>query len=380
MSDPVLETWLKETAATRARLGLTRQLTPRSPADDVLDLASNDYLGMSRDPSVIEASIEAVRTWGTGATGSRLVTGTTELHTQLEQELAAFTGAEAALVFATGYAANLAVITALGGAGTLVVSDAGNHASLIDGCRLARGRIVVTPSRDVDAVRNALADRTEQRALVVTDAVFSVDGEPAPLSDLAAACADHAATLVVDEAHALGVAGPGGRGLVAELCVPGDVDVIRTITLSKALGAQGGAVLASAGVIAHLIDTARTFIFDTGLAPASVAAALQALRLLRTRPELAVAVREHAVALARGLELPDPAAAIVGLPVADPGVAVAAARRCSALGVRVGCFRPPSVPDHNSRLRLAARAELSADEVAHAVQTVRTAVAAAAAA
>lgn len=378
MSAAFLGEWLRETAAVRAGQGLTRQLVPRSPADDVLDLAGNDYLGLARDPSVIEAATVAAITWGTGATGSRLVTGTTELHVRLEHELADFTGAGAALVFASGYAANLAVVTALGGEGTLIVSDAGNHASLIDGCRLARGQVVVTPHRDVTAVRSALASRTEPRALVVTDAVFSVDGEPAPLTDLAAVCAEYTATLVVDEAHALGVAGPGGRGLVAAADLHGDVNVIRTITLSKSLGAQGGAVLATPEVIDHLVDTARTFIFDTGLAPSSVGAALAALRVLRARPELADVAHANAAELARGLDLPVPAAAIVGLPIADPHVAVNAARRCASLGVRVGCFRPPSVPDGYSRLRMAARATLTTDDIDRAVRTVLASVVAAA--
>jgi 8-amino-7-oxononanoate synthase len=376
--DSPLHVWLAQTAVARAQQGLTRQLLARPAVDDVLDLAGNDYLGLSREPTVVEAAIDAVRTWGTGATGSRLVTGTTQLHAELERELAAFTGAGDALVFATGYAANLAVVTALGGEGTLVVSDAGNHASLIDGCRLARGRVVVTPHCDVSAVRDALATRTEPRALVVTDAVFSVDGDAAPLADLAEVCATHGGTLVVDEAHALGVVGPGGRGLVVAEGLAPSVDVIRTVTLSKALGAQGGAVLATPDVVTHLVDTARTFIFDTGLAPASVAAALQALRVLRTRPELARIVRERASALARGLDRPEPAAAIVAVPVPDPRLAVTAGRRCASQGVRVGCFRPPSVPDGYSRLRLAARATLTADQVQYVVQTVRAAIAAAA--
>jgi 8-amino-7-oxononanoate synthase len=373
-----LHDWLAQTAIARAQQGLTRELVARPPVDDVLDLAGNDYLGLSREPTVVEAAVDAVRTWGTGATGSRLVTGTTQLHAELEQELAAFTGASEALVFATGYAANLAVVTALGGEGTLLVSDAGNHASLIDGARLARGRVVVTPHRDVSAVCDALAARTEPRALVVTDAVFSVDGDAAPLADLADVCATYGATLVVDEAHALGVVGPGGAGLVAAERLERNVDVIRTVTLSKALGAQGGAVLATPDVVAHLVDTARTFIFDTGLAPSSVAAAIQALRVLRARPELAETVREHASALARGLDRPEPAAAIVGVPVADPRLAVVAMRRCAALGVRLGCFRPPSVPDRCSRLRIAARATLTAAQVQYVVQTVRAAVATAA--
>jgi 8-amino-7-oxononanoate synthase len=363
--------WLEETAKIRGERDLTRQIVARTAEDGLLNLASNDYLGLSRDPSVVEAAITAVRTWGAGATGSRLVTGTTDLHVELECELAEFTGAEAALVFASGYAANIAVVTSLGTERTLVVSDAGNHASLIDGCRLAAGRVVVTPHRDVAAVRDALAHRRESRAMVVTDAIFSVDGEPAPLAELANACADYDAALVVDEAHALGVVGPGGRGLVADMAVRGDIDLIRTVTLSKALGSQGGAVLASRQVIDHLVDTARTFVFDTGLAPAAVGAAVQALRLLRAQPQLPDRAVVAAAMLARALDIPAPAAAIVSLRVAQPGRALAAARHCAARGVRVGCLRPPTVPDDRSRLRMAASATLTIADIDLAATTVR---------
>lgn len=374
MNESPLDAWLRARADDRARDGLHRELHARRPADDVIDLAGNDYLGLSRDPSVVAAAVAAVQTWGCGATGSRLVTGTTELHAALDRELAAFAGAGAALVFASGYAANLGVITALADAGTLVVSDAGNHASLIDGCRLARGYVVVTPHCDVEAVERALAQRTQPRALVVTDGVFSVDGETAPVAALYDACRRHGATLVVDEAHSFGVVGPGGRGVVAAAGLAAHSDVIRTVTLSKALGAQGGAVLATPAAVAHLVDSARTFIFDTGLAPASAGAALRALRIVESRPALPAAARHNAAVLAAALDLPEPAASILSVPIADPMLAVETARRCAEAGVRVGCFRPPSVPDGRSRLRMAARADLSADDVARAASVVATAV------
>jgi 8-amino-7-oxononanoate synthase len=374
MSDSPLDGWLAAQADDRARQGLHRELRPRAPADDVIDLAGNDYLGLSRDPSVVAAAVAAVQTWGCGATGSRLVTGTTELHAALDRKLAAFAGASDALVFASGYAANLGVLTALADAGTLVVSDAGNHASLVDGCRLARGQVVVTPHRDVAAVERALAERSQPRALVVTDAVFSVDGEAAPIADLYDVCRRHRATLVVDEAHSFGVVGADGRGLVADAGLAGQPDVVRTVTLSKALGAQGGAVLATPAVIAHLVDSARSFIFDTGLAPASAGAALQALRVIESRPALPAAARHNASLLAAALGLPAPAATIVSVPIDDPLVAVETAQRCAEAGVRVGCFRPPSVPDGRSRLRMSARADLSVDDVSRAADVVAAAV------
>src|SRR5581483_1602735 len=234
--------WLTREAERRRRDGLHRELRPRDSGAGVIDLAGNDYLGLARDPRVIDAAVQATREWGTGSTGSRLVTGTTRLHVDLERELAAFAGSPDALVFASGYAANLAVLTALADEDTLIVSDERNHASLIDGCRLAAGRTVVTPHRDVDAVATALRDRPERRALVVTDAVFSVDGALAPVADLHRVAREHGALLVLDEAHALGVVGKDGRGLAHEIGL--ETDVVRTVTLSKSLGAQGGAVLA----------------------------------------------------------------------------------------------------------------------------------------
>jgi 8-amino-7-oxononanoate synthase len=355
---------LRDALAERARLGLRRDLVPRPADDAMLDLSGNDYLGLARDSRVIEAAAAAARRWGAGSTGSRLVSGTTELHDELEHDLAAFAQARAALVFSSGYVANLAVLTGLGGTDVTIVSDAGNHASLIDGCRLSASAVTVVPHRDVAKVDAALAARDTAHAVVVTDAVFSVDGDVAPLADLHRACRSHGALLVVDEAHALGVVGPGGRGAVPAAGLAGEPDVVRTVTLSKSLGAQGGAVLAHRDVTDLLISTARPFIFDTGLAPSSVGAALAALRVVAAEPERVAAARAVAVRLAEiitalGVETVRPDAAVVPAVVGDPGKAVAAAARCRELGVRVGCFRPPSVPVGRSCLRLTARATLT---------------------
>nr|MDQ2813563.1 aminotransferase class I/II-fold pyridoxal phosphate-dependent enzyme [Actinomycetota bacterium] len=268
---------LRQAADARASAGLSRFLTPRGPGHDgLLDLASNDYLGLCADARLTAGAVQAASTWGTGSTGSRLVTGTTALHAELEARLADFTGAQAALVFSSGYLANLTVITALaqalggpaggGPAGVLVVSDARNHASLIDAYRLSRARVVVTPHRDARAVRRVLADRNEPAAIVVSDAVFSVDGAVSPVRELHAAARSQHALLVLDEAHALGVVGPGGRGVAAAAGIAAEPDVIRTVTLSKSLAGQGGAVLGATEVIETLVDTGRGFIFDTGLA------------------------------------------------------------------------------------------------------------------
>ncbi|AMU68371.1 8-amino-7-oxononanoate synthase [Mycobacteroides abscessus] len=352
--------WLGEVERQREAAGLRRRLRTRSAAEPEIDLASNDYLGLSRHPRVIEAGVEALRIWGAGSTGSRLVTGNTELHEELEQELATFMGAESALVFSSGYTANLGAVVALSGPGTLIVSDARTHASLIDACRLSRARVVVTPYRDTQAVAAALAQRPEERALVLTDAVFSADGALAPLAELYGVCRRHGAVLLVDEAHGLGVRGSGGRGLVAEMNLAGRDDLVVTVTLSKALGSQGGAVLGPAAVRAHLIDAARPFIFDTGLAPAAVGSALAALRLMIDEPARVRAVLAHAAALGQWCGVPDkPESAVVPVILGDPTVAFNAARSCLEQGVRVGCFRPPSVPEGQSLLRLTARASLT---------------------
>jgi 8-amino-7-oxononanoate synthase len=342
-------------------------------------LASNDYLGLAEDERLAEAAACAARTWGTGATGSRLVTGTTELHSELERELAAFTGAAAALVFSSGYLANAAVITALAyvlGAktpetpeipGVLIISDAANHASLIDGCRLARARgirVEVTPHADAGAVERLLAGRTEPAAIVVSDTVFSVTGDQAPVAELHRLARAHQALLVLDEAHAFGVLGPGGRGVAAAAGLEHDPQVIRTLTLSKSLAGQGGAVAAAPEVISTLIDVGRPFIFDTGLAPPSVAAARAALAILRDDPGLGRRARDNARRLAGmaadlGFTVPPPAAAVVRITLGTADAALEAQRICAAHGVRAGCFRPPSVRPGEACLRLTARANLT---------------------
>jgi 8-amino-7-oxononanoate synthase len=361
-------TWLAEIQQQRNQAGLRRSLRPRPTVATELDLASNDYLGLSQHPDVIEGGVQALRTWGTGATGSRLVTGDTELHQEFESALADFVGAPAALVFSSGYTANLGAVVGLSGRDALVVSDAYSHASLVDACRLSRARVVVTPHRDVDAVEAALMSRHETRAVVVTESVFSADGALAPVRRLHEVCRRHRALLIVDEAHGLGVRGPGGQGMLHELGLADAPDVVITTTLSKALGSQGGAVLGSEVVRDHLINTARPFIFDTGLAPAAVGAALAALRVLRAEPWRPEAVLRHAAVLADVCDVarerdeqsgPDlPQSAVVSVILGEPEVALAAAKACLDTGVRVGCFRPPTVPAGTSRLRLTARASL----------------------
>ncbi|MFE0645388.1 8-amino-7-oxononanoate synthase [Streptomyces sp. NPDC058877] len=367
--------WTDAEARRRTEAGLVRVLRPRAAESDLLDLASNDYLGLTRRPEVTEAAAEAARRWGAGSTGSRLVTGTTRLHTRLERELADFCGFEAALVFSSGYAANLAALTALTDRNSLVVSDAANHASIVDGCRLARAETAVVPHADPEAVAKTLDAHPGRRALVVSDSVFSVDGDKAPLPALAEACRRRGAGLVVDDAHGFGVLGDGGRGALHEAGLAGDEDVVATLTLSKSLGSQGGAVLGPSRVIEHLVNAARTFIFDTGLAPAAAGGALASLRLIGAEPGLAerartVATTLHCLLTEAGLTAARPEAAVVSVRAPSPEAALRWAADCRGQGLAVGCFRPPSVPDGISRLRLTARADLTDQQIRRAVETV----------
>jgi 8-amino-7-oxononanoate synthase len=356
--------WLAQQAVRRDDAGLRRTLLPRGRADGLVDLAGNDYLGLARDPVVVAAAAAAAQQWGAGAGASRLVTGTLDLHVDLEHALAAYAGQPAALVTSSGYAANLAVVTALVDRECLVVSDAHIHASLVDAVRLSKAEVAVVPHSDVAAVRQALATANGRRALVLAESIYSVLGDEGPLVELAEVCAEHGALLVVDEAHGLGVHGPG---VVHRLGLAGLPHVVVTLTLSKSLGSQGGAVLGPPGLIDHLVNAARPFIFDTALAPAAAGAALAALGVLRDRPGLPALVRARVEDLAAHLGVDAPQGAVVSLPMPSPRAAVAAQAAARAQGVLVGCFRPPSVPDGVSRLRITVSAGVTDEDWARAV-------------
>ena len=350
---------LERKAELRARAGLARQARPRSPAEQVVDLAGNDYLGLSRHPEVLAAAAAGLRDYGLGATGSRLVRGSTEAHRTLEEALAGWLGSERALVFSSGYLANLGAIRALCRPRTVLIADAHNHASLVDGCRLAGVETVVTPHADPAAVAAALAAARGRPAVVVTESIFSVDGDLAPLPALHAAVREYGAILLVDDAHAVGVIGPAGAGGVAGAGLAGEPDVVVTATLSKALGGAGGVVAGPAALARHIVDTGRTFIYDTALPPAIAAGAAAAVRLARSatgdarraelRDRAAAAVARLAAA---GLAVSAPAAGVVSVTAPSAEAAVEWAAACADRGVAVGCFRPPSTPDNRSRLRL----------------------------
>ncbi|MCA4133939.1 8-amino-7-oxononanoate synthase [Arthrobacter sp. M4] len=361
--------WLEQQATVRERRGWVRRPQARQANSAAIDLASNDYLGLARDPRLAEAAAKAAKQWGTGATASRLVAGTTEMHVQLEAALAAMIDMESALVFSSGYLANMGAVMALGGPGTLILLDEHAHASLVDGCRLSRSRVVTFAHNDVNDVVRHLEERTEPRALVAVESIYSVGGDAAPLPELLDAAEAHDAMLLVDEAHSLGVSGSGGslgHGSVAATSLAGNPHVLVTATLSKALGSQGGVVLGSSLIREHLLNRARGFIFDTALAPPATAAALAAVDIVRDEPWRAEAVRANAVELAERLGAqngPECAGAVLSIPMPTPAGTASAAAAAAAANVRIGCFRPPSVPDGISRLRLTAHAGLTPRDI-----------------
>lgn len=360
--------WLTQAAAQRAVAGTVRTTDPeRNPraSGGLLDLASNDYLGLAGDPRLADAAAEATRRYGTGAGASRVVTGTTASHAEVEHDLATLTGQPSCLVFSSGYTANIAILTALGDPDTLLVTDAHVHASLIDGARLSRSPVVICPHGDLDTLDRLLADRTQPRAVVAVESIYSVLGDAADLTATAAICAERGATLIVDEAHGIGVAGRG-HGAVHAAGLAGAEHVVITATLSKALGSQGGAVLGSKLLREHLVSTARTFLFDTGLAPAAAAAAAIACRVVMAEPQRVVALHQVANRIATAAGIDRAPGAVQSIAIGSPEMALTAAERLREEGVLVGCFRPPTVPDGISRLRLTARATVDPGRAAQA--------------
>jgi 8-amino-7-oxononanoate synthase len=368
---------LDRRAQLRAAAGLARALRTRGATDPTVDLAGNDYLGLSCHPEVVAAAVDGLTGYGLGATSSRLVRGSTDLHAGLEADLASWLGAERVLVYSSGYLANLGAVTALAGPDTLLVSDAYNHASLIDGCRLAKAETVVTGHRDVAAVAAALAGAAAaaRPAVVVTESVFSVDGDLAPLPQLHRVVREHGALLLVDDAHALGVIGPGGAGAVAAAGLAGEPDVVVTATLSKALGGAGGLIAGPRQLVRQLVDTGRTFIYDTAPPPPVIAGVRAAVRLARAADPMRAELRRRTAAVVdrltgAGRSVATPAGAVVSVLAPDPAAAVAWAAACARQQVAVGCFRPPSTPDQRSRLRLTVNAAIARAEFDAALDTV----------
>jgi 8-amino-7-oxononanoate synthase len=323
----------------------------------VLSFASNDYLGLASHPTVRAAAISAIERFGTGAMASRLVVGTRSLHRELEQAIAAWKRTENALVFSSGYAANLGVIATLGAADVTLFSDELNHASIIDGCRLAKARTIVYRHLDLDHLQQLLR-QTAGRKIVVSESVFSMDGDCAPVQALAELCVEHGALLVLDEAHA--VLGP-------DLDRINELQVLHVGTLSKTLGALGGFVAGSSRLIELLINRARTFIFTTGLSPADTAAALAALRICESDEGQRLRARLRWLI---DMLQPNHSSAIVPIIFGEDSAALDAAAQLRERGIHVPAIRPPTVPKGTSRLRVA----LSAAHTEISVQLLRDAL------
>jgi 8-amino-7-oxononanoate synthase len=337
----------------------------------VLLLCSNDYLGMADRAEVRDAAAQAALRWGAGAGASRLISGNMELHRRLERRLASFKGYETALLFGSGYLANLGTISALAGRG-VVFSDELNHASIVDGCRLARAETFVYRHGDVEHLAWGLREAGGRDTLIVTDGVFSMDGDVAPLVDLARLARDNGCRLMVDEAHATGALGPGGRGSVAAAGLSREVDLV-VGTLGKALGSYGAYVCASAELREYLLNTARSFIFSTALPPPVLAAAQAAVELLEAEPQQARRLSANAAVLregliAEGLDAGGGTSQIVPLEVGDAERTMELCERLLERGVFAQGIRPPTVPPGSSRLRFSVMATHEESELREAAR------------
>lgn len=357
---------IEDRLAEIERLGLSRRLRlisgPQGPrvlldGKPVLLLCSNNYLGLANHPRVREAAAEAAMRWGIGAGASRLVSGTMTIHRRLEERLAAFKGSESCVLFGSGYLANLGAIGALAGPGDAVFSDELNHASIVDGCRCSRARVYVYRHLDTEHLDWSLRrHRGDGRRLIATDSVFSMDGDLAPLAEIVELARTHRARVLVDEAHATGALGRGGRGAVAQAGLEEEIDVL-VGTLGKALGSYGAYVCAGEEMVRYLVNTARSLIFSTAPAPPSVAGALAALDLVEQRPHRVARLRSHARSLRRalaaeGFAVADDDMHIVPLIVGDERNAMALCQGALERGVFAQAIRPPSVPAGTARLRL----------------------------
>jgi len=370
------ERWIYDELASLAKAGLERRLVPYANTGPkvmlggrpLINLSSNDYLGLARHRRVRIAARDAVQEFGVGATASRLVVGTLECHERLEQQLAELKGYPCALVFGSGYATNVGMFNALVGRGDHIFIDRLAHASLIDASVLSRARIHRFRHNDVDHCRKLIqACAQGGRRLLVTESVFSMDGDIAPVAELALLARHEGAMMLVDEAHATGVFGPGGAGLVRKNGVEHEVNLSMG-TLSKALGGYGGFVACSDVMRQGLIQHARSFIYSTALPPAMVGAALGALEVLRETPGMGVTLLARAAAFrnrlrAEGLNTGDSESQIIPIMVGDNEKAVRLHQRLLDQGILVVPIRPPTVPPGTARLRLSVT-------LAHSVKTL----------
>jgi glycine C-acetyltransferase/8-amino-7-oxononanoate synthase len=376
------EHWLKSELDQLHQAGLWRSLrsvttapTGRALLDgrDVILLGSNNYLGLSVHPIVTKAAATAARKYGTGASASRLMSGNCDLYTELESKIAEVKETEAALVFGSGYLANIGTIPVLAGDGDLILSDALNHASLIDGCRLSHATKQIYQHCDIEHLESLLTQSTKfRRRLIVTDGIFSMDGDIAPLPEICELADRYDAMVMVDDAHSFGVLGEKGGGTVEHFGLE-NRGVIQMGTLSKAVGGLGGYVAGSADLINFLVNRARSFIFTTGLPPATLAAASAALDVIRSTPELRQRLSSNVLLLKnalleKGFQLLPSETQILPLILGAADVASRFAEALLSHGVYAPAIRPPTVPEGTSRLRLSVIASHTPEDLEIAVE------------
>jgi len=363
----------RQTHAVRGRRGAAVSADGRA----AVDFSSNDYLGLAGDPRIASAIAAALAREGTGAAAARLISGTNELHEQLERALAVFKGTEAALLFSSGYAANTGAIPALASRGDIIYADALNHASLIDGCRLSRAEVRIFPHLDVDRLDDLLRDDAGHtgRRWIVVDAVFSMDGDVFPLDALVALAREHGAYTYVDDAHGTGVLGATGRGSAEHYDVERDVDVAMG-TLGKAVGTTGAFIAGSHPLRDWLLNRARAFVFTTAAPPALAAGTLEALRIVETEPWRRDALRANARSIRDGLRALGYDAAgsadghIIPVIIRDAAETARLGAALRARGLLVGAVRPPTVPLGSSRLRITASAAHTPEQIARLLEAL----------
>ena len=364
--------------------GLYRKMrhlqTPQGPhieidGKDYLLLSSNSYLGLCNDDRLKQAALDAIEKYGVGSGGSRLTTGSYEIHKKLEEEIAAFKGTEAALLFNTGYMANVGAISSIADKSWVIFSDSLNHASIIDGCRLSRAEIIVYNHCDIKDLTRKVQGYTNRQALIVTDGLFSVDGDIAPLPAIVEIAKKNNIILMVDDAHATGVLGPNGGGTADYFGLSDEID-IQMGTLSKALASEGGYIAGKQSMIDYLINTARSFIFSTALSPATIAVARQALEIIRTEPQrretlLTNAAWFRAELRNAGFDVAENEAPIISIVVGAPDLAVTFSNLLMEKNIFVSAIRPPTVPAGTSRLRISIMATHTREDLLRALNYIK---------
>ncbi|HUN54461.1 MAG TPA: 8-amino-7-oxononanoate synthase [Smithella sp.] len=363
--------------------GLYRQMkylqSPQQPyvkieGKDYLMLSSNSYLGLCNDPRLKQAAREAIEEYGIGSGGSRLTTGSYEVHKKLENEIAAFKGTQAALLFNTGYMANIGAISSIAGKDWVIFSDRFNHASIIDGCRLSGAEIVVYEHCDAADLEKKAHSRRGKRALIVTDGLFSVDGDVAPLPEIVQVAKKYNMLLMVDDAHATGVLGENGGGTADYFSLQNEID-IQMGTLSKALASEGGFIAGNRDLIDYLANKARSFIFSTALSPATVAVSLKALEIVQAQPCLRQSVMSNSVWFRKrlkeaGFHIMDFPTQIISIVLGQPELTVNFSNRLMEKNIFVSAIRPPTVPQGTGRLRINMMATHTIDDLARAIDSI----------